>query len=282
NIKKLQNKKANLSASTVVFNKFIDKLKKENACCPLCHREFDDENDIPELIIELQGKLKDVPNLIANVESGLCSEEKNYKNMLQLKPIKDDIDKKMSTEIPKLKKQAQFLEDEICKLRATVIKEENVLQSHDKDEASANEIRSDMGSLDQCQSELTKISKTVEFLESKIVGYDSTRTLQQVNQDRNDVESYLSREKGEIDRKKERISNYQNQLCDARIKVTDLKTEKQQVSEDLQQKNILEENKAKLRASSNELDAAIKDAGLKIKPIEWELNEKKQTKDMKT
>ena len=43
------------------FGKYLKKLKEEEPCCPLCHRGFNDQEDIDELIQEVS-KLNTMSN----------------------------------------------------------------------------------------------------------------------------------------------------------------------------------------------------------------------------
>lgn len=35
------------------YKKYVQDMKKENPCCPLCHREFEQEQEVRELILEV-------------------------------------------------------------------------------------------------------------------------------------------------------------------------------------------------------------------------------------
>lgn len=35
------------------FKKYVNDLEKQEPCCPLCHREFDTDQEVKELIIEV-------------------------------------------------------------------------------------------------------------------------------------------------------------------------------------------------------------------------------------
>lgn len=35
------------------FQKYVNDLEKQEPCCPLCHREFDTDQEVKELIIEV-------------------------------------------------------------------------------------------------------------------------------------------------------------------------------------------------------------------------------------
>ena len=36
------------------FKKYYRELEKDNPCCPLCHREFDTEQEVRELLLEVR------------------------------------------------------------------------------------------------------------------------------------------------------------------------------------------------------------------------------------
>ena len=36
------------------YKKYVQDMKKENPCCPLCHREFEQEQEVRELILEVR------------------------------------------------------------------------------------------------------------------------------------------------------------------------------------------------------------------------------------
>ena len=44
------------------FKKYVGDLEKEEPCCPLCHREFDTDQEVRELVLEVH--VQKIPCLV--------------------------------------------------------------------------------------------------------------------------------------------------------------------------------------------------------------------------
>ncbi|ESP01817.1 hypothetical protein LOTGIDRAFT_139012 [Lottia gigantea] len=96
-----QESRGSLLGAEHFFKKYVSDLEKDSPCCPLCHRDFDNEQDVRELILELQNKLRMVPGKIQKSEKDLEEYQKKYDNMTQLKPLKENVSLYVYCTVPK-------------------------------------------------------------------------------------------------------------------------------------------------------------------------------------
>ncbi|CAG2254952.1 RAD50 [Mytilus edulis] len=115
-----QDTRGSLLGAEHFFKKYATDLEKDDPCCPLCHREFDTDQEVKELVIELKNKLRMVPAKLQKAEKDLDEFRKKYDSMMQLKPLKENISTLTSKEIPELKTKLKKLNEDIGTLRTTI------------------------------------------------------------------------------------------------------------------------------------------------------------------
>lgn len=57
-----------MSSSSFIYEKYIETFQKEDPCCPLCHRNFDNQDEVSDLTTELKMKLRRLPAEIEKSE----------------------------------------------------------------------------------------------------------------------------------------------------------------------------------------------------------------------
>ncbi|KAL5011885.1 hypothetical protein ScPMuIL_010436 [Solemya velum] len=115
-----QDQRGSLLGAEHFFKKYVEDLEKRDPCCPLCHREFDTDQEVRELVLELRNKLRLVPSKLEKAESDLDNFQKKYDSLLQLRPLQENITGLDQSEIPELKRKLKRLTEEVDKLNTTV------------------------------------------------------------------------------------------------------------------------------------------------------------------
>lgn len=70
----------------------MKKLSAKDPCCPLCHRNFETQDKVADLIKEMESDvIRNQPDRLKSCERELEIQQKKYDNMLQLKPIVEKV-----------------------------------------------------------------------------------------------------------------------------------------------------------------------------------------------
>lgn len=102
-VKDLQDKRGIYAYQATAYKEYIKDLSKEDPCCPLCHRGFQ-QQEATNLIKEMESDIiQNQPNRLKKCEKELKTQQEKYDNMLQLKPIVENIIQREKNELNKLK-----------------------------------------------------------------------------------------------------------------------------------------------------------------------------------
>ncbi|XP_071950194.1 DNA repair protein RAD50.L-like [Antedon mediterranea] len=271
-INNLQSEKGALSGSKHLFERYIKSLRRAEAQCPLCHRGFDGEDEVDELVQELESKLRMAPQKMIEKENLIEQSMVKRNKLVHMKPLKENM-KKLSSEIPDLKSKVTSIGDEIGKLRSTISQEEDRMNSLQLDESMANEIRPDIIRMEECQKELALLDRKLNQLSMQMAGADTSRTIEVVESERRDLEIKLEGINKMVESKRRQVEEQQERLQLLNAKLNSITSEKLRLTEVLQHRKQLENQQIEL-ASSNQLYAReIKDAQDQLGPIERKLSE---------
>jgi len=90
-VKDVQEKRGIYAYQVTVYKEYIKKLS-EDPCCPLCHRNFQEQTKVTDLIKEMESDvICNQPIRLKKYEEELRMEQEKYDNMLQLKPIVEKV-----------------------------------------------------------------------------------------------------------------------------------------------------------------------------------------------
>ncbi|XP_070557933.1 DNA repair protein RAD50.L-like [Ptychodera flava] len=277
-ITNLQGEKGALKASQHLFGRYARDLQKTDPRCPLCHRRFDSEQEIQELIEELQSKLRKVPENLIKKENEIEKQEKKKSSMLELKPVKESMKKLAAQDIPDLKSKLSSLNTEIEKLRQEVNDTEDNMSMLQVDESTAKEIEPDALMIDRTQAEVSKLERRIVEKQSKLTGGDSGRTIQQVDAEKKELELELETVNRNLEHKRQAIQEKSEALQDLRSVVNSITHEKLKLSSELQRRQQLEDRKTELISENKECQREIEQSRDQLSPIERRLSNLKEQK----
>lgn len=102
-VKDLQDQRGVYAYQATAYKEYIKKLSVKDPCCPLCHRDFQEQQKVADLIQEMETDIiRNQPGRLKKCEGELKSEQKKYDNMLQLKPIVERIIQSEENDLKKL------------------------------------------------------------------------------------------------------------------------------------------------------------------------------------
>ncbi|XP_042637305.1 DNA repair protein RAD50 [Orycteropus afer afer] len=279
-IEKSSKQRAMLAGATAVYSQFITQLTDENqSCCPVCQRVFQTEAELQEVISDLQSKLRLAPDKLKSTESDLKKKEKRRDEMLGLVPMRQSIVDLKEKEIPELRNKLQNVNRDIQRLKNDIEEQETLLGAIMPEEESAKVCLTDVTIMERLQMELKDVERKIAQQAAKLQGIDLDRTVQQVNQEKQEKQHKLDTVSSKIELNRKLIQDQQEQIQHLKSIANELKSEKLQISTNLQRRQQLEEQTVELSTEVQSLSREIKDAKEQVSPLETTLEKFQQEKE---
>lgn len=278
-IDEAQNEKGALIGASHFFNKYIKKLRRTDPECPLCHRQFDGGDDAGEIIEELLEMLRSIPRKMETAEQAVNELQTKYDEMQRLIPLKKTMTKLETKEIPDLKTKLKTVNTDIEKLRSDIEEAEEDFHMKQGDQATAQSMHSDVTAVDRYQKELRDLEKRIAQQAAKLSGGDTGRTMQQVTNEKEDVQMKLETVDRDLERKRQKISVQSEHVQELKSEINELKAEKLKIEHDLQQRLKLEETKAELVSANQTYEREIQEAKKQLRPLATKMDQLKSEKD---
>uniref|UniRef100_A0A2K6L676 DNA repair protein RAD50 n=1 Tax=Rhinopithecus bieti TaxID=61621 RepID=A0A2K6L676_RHIBE len=279
-IEKSSKQRAMLAGATAVYSQFITQLTDENqSCCPVCQRVFQTEAELQEVISDLQSKLRLAPDKLKSTESELKKKEKRRDEMLGLVPMRQSIIDLKEKEIPELRNKLQNVNRDIQRLKNDIEEQETLLGTIMPEEESAKVCLTDVTIMERFQMELKDVERKIAQQAAKLQGIDLDRTVQQVNQEKQEKQHKLDTVSSKIELNRKLIQDQQEQIQHLKSITNELKSEKLQISTNLQRRQQLEEQTVELSTEVQSLFREIKDAKEQVSPLETTLEKFQQEKE---
>lgn len=279
-IEKSSKQRAMLAGATAVYSQFITQLTDENqSCCPVCQRVFQTEAELQEVISDLQSKLRLAPDKLKSTESELKKKERRRDEMLRLVPMRESIIDLKEKEIPGLRNKLQSVSGDIQNLKTGIEEQETLLGTIMPEEESAKVCLTDVTIMERLQMELKDVERKIAQQAAKLQGVDLDRTVQQVNQEKQEKQHKVDTVSSKIELNRKLIQDQQEQIQCLKSKTNELKSEKLQISTNLQRRQQMEEQTVELSTEVQSLYREIKDAKEQINPLETALEKFQQEKE---
>ncbi|XP_044772588.1 DNA repair protein RAD50 isoform X2 [Neomonachus schauinslandi] len=279
-IEKSSKQRAMLAGATAVYSQFITQLTDENqSCCPVCQRVFQTEAELQEVISDLQSKLRLAPDKLKSTESELKKKEKRRDEMLGLVPVRQSIIDLKEKEIPELRNKLQNVNRDIQRLKNDIEEQETLLGTIMPEEESAKVCLTDVTIMERFQMELKDVERKIAQQAAKLQGLDLDRTVQQVNQEKQEKQHKLDTVSSKMELNRKLIQDQQEQIQHLKSTTNELKSEKLQISTNLQRRQQLEEQTVELSTEVQSLFREIKDAKEQLSPLETTLEKFQQEKE---
>lgn len=278
-IEKTSKQRAMLAGATAVYTQFITQLTEENQpCCPVCQRIFPSEAELQDVINDMQSKLRLVPDKLKTTETELKRREKRKDEMMELKPMRQMLNELKEKDIPELRNKLAALNREIQRLKNDVEEQETLIATFMSEEESAKACLQDVSLMERYQMELRDVERKIAQQATKLHGVDLSRTVQQVNQEKQEKQHSLDNVSGRIELLRKRIQDQQDQVQQLKSSANELRAEKLNISSRLQRRQQLEDQNVELTTELQCLSREIKEAKEQAFPLETTLVKLQQEK----
>ncbi|XP_063303490.1 DNA repair protein RAD50 [Pelobates fuscus] len=278
-IEKTSKQRAMLAGATAVYTQFITQLTEDNQpCCPVCQRIFPSEAELQDVINDMQSKLRLVPDKLKSTETELKRREKRRDDMMELKPTRHMLVELKEKDVPDLRNKLVAINREIQRLKNDVEEQETMLAMLMSEEESAKACLQDISLMDRYQMELRDVERKIAQHATKLQGVDLNRTVQQVNQEKQEKQHSLDNVSGKIELLRKRIQDQQEQIQHLKNATNELRAEKLHISSNLQRRQQLEGQNIDLTTELQCLSRDIKEAQEQVDPLESTLKKLQQEK----
>lgn len=278
-IEKTSKQRAMLAGATAVYTQFITQLTEENQpCCPVCQRIFPSEAELQDVINDMQSKLRLVPDKLKSTESDLKKREKRRDEMMELKPMRQMLIDLKEKEIPELRNKLVAINREIQRLKNDVEEQETLIATFMSEEDSAKACLQDVSLMERYQMELRDVERKIAQHATKLQGVDLSRSVQQVNQEKQEKQLTLDNVSGKIELLRKRIQEQQEQIQQLKSSANELRAEKLQISSNLQRRQQLEEQSVEITTELQCLSREIREAREQVSPLDNTMDKLQQEK----
>ncbi|XP_066572966.1 DNA repair protein RAD50 [Amia ocellicauda] len=278
-IEKNSKQRAMLAGATAVYTQFISQLTEENEpCCPVCQRMFPSEAELQDVINDMQSKLRLVPDKLKNTEQDLKRKQKKRDDMMGLKPIRQTVSELQEKELPELRNKLQSVNREIERLKSDIEEQETLLATQMSEEETAKACLQDISLMDRYQMDLKDVERKIAQQATKLQGVDLSRTVQQVNQEKQEAQHKLDTTSSKIELKRKLIQDQQDQIQFLKSSVNETLSEKLQISSNMQRQQQLEEQCIEVSTEIQSLHREIQEAKEQASPLVAALEKLQQEK----
>ncbi|XP_048850843.1 DNA repair protein RAD50 [Brienomyrus brachyistius] len=279
-LEKSSKQRAMLAGATAVYTQFISQLTEEEAepCCPVCQRTFPSEAELQDVIGDLQSKLRLVPDKLKNTEQDLRRKERKRDDMMALKPIRQSLSELQERELPELRNRLQGINRSIEKLKNDTEEQETLLCTLMTEEETAKACLQDIALMDRYQLDLKEVERKIAQHAAKLLGIDLSRTMQQVNQEKQETQHRLDTISSKIELKRKLIQDQQDQIQALKSSVNETRSEMLLISSNMQQQQQLENQCVEFTTEIQTLHRDIRDAREQVHPLATTLEKLQQEK----
>lgn len=270
-INNLQNERGALTGSTHLFQRYISSLQRAEALCPLCHRGFDSGDEVQELIQELQDKLRLAPSKMTEKERSVEKQKEKLDGLMRLRPIKQNVTKLADKEIPDLKVRLSAINADIERLNKTISEGEDQLSMLQVDESMATDMKPDIQILEKTLTELRDLERKLGEQSKHLSGTDTSRTLQQVKTETEEVKIKLNTVKSTLGMKQRQWQEHVDNVSMMKANINSITSETLRLSAKLQKREKLESERVELNTTNRTFQREIEDSKEEQRPIKAKL-----------
>ncbi|XP_053609977.1 DNA repair protein RAD50 [Plodia interpunctella] len=276
-VESLQDEQNVLQSSMFIFAKYKTQLK-DNSCCPLCSRGFDNDSEVTDLISQLTTQVMNVPSKLEKVTEELQRNSAKKDELLSMKSVNEKITSLKEKEIPNLETRLKDIEAKISilsnsvdELSMTVIEPEQKLQT-------AKQIQGDMPMLDRYTKEIKTDTEKYEKLKEQCAELESDMSLDDANAKRTDLRTKISALRTRVKNNQKKLNAYNKKIQSMADKKNKLKEQLLALQKKVQEIVTLQEKRKQLETDEEKLNDELKELEDGTTPLKEELEEKEKAK----
>ncbi|XP_059483386.1 DNA repair protein RAD50 [Neocloeon triangulifer] len=279
-LQKATDQKGILDSSCVLFRRYITVLKKEDPCCPLCHRDFKAKKETDKLIDELNIKVKDYPVQIEDQAKSQKALQFKLSQLQQLIPSQKKLMKMQTEELPQLREQ---IEDYEMTLAVAIAEENSAVEKLKVPETKlkiAESLKADMAFVDKYQEEICKVEEKLREVEEKLAVGGSSRSLEEAQEDQNRISASIKRLQKIAEDKQNALNKHQKRVNDLKDRKNELTKELLDIRSGEQRKTQLLDLVKQLTEKDKQFKRELKEAEEAIRPKQDALNAANEEKSI--
>ncbi|XP_029680101.1 DNA repair protein RAD50 [Formica exsecta] len=248
-VKDLQDKRGIYAYQATAYKEYIKKLSIKDPCCPLCHRNFQKQDKVADLIKEMENDIiSNQPHRLKMCEEELKIQQEKYDNMLQLKPIVEKVIQCEENDLKKLEERLEKTKNSV-KLSKTAIKDLEVSKAEPEKKLSLyKDMIGDIKFWDRCIDEIQQLKKTVGNLETQMAnaGVKTKKTIEELQVQRESLKTSFRETRNHIEALQLRLNKHNERLHEARETYNKLHEEQLKIHSDMQKLKHLKDKQEDL------------------------------------
>lgn len=248
-VKDLQDKRGIYAYQATAYKEYIAKLSVKDPCCPLCHRNFQEQNKVTDLIKEMETDIiRNQPNRLKKCEEELKLQQEKYDNMLQLKPIVEKVIQCEENDLKKLNERFEKVKNSVKQSQVAVKNLEASKAEPEKKLLLYKNMIGDIKFWDRCIDEIQQLKKTVNNLETQMAnaGVKTEKTLEELQAQRESLKSSFKETRNHLEALQLKLNKHNERLHEARETYNKLHEEQLKIQSDMQKLKHLKDKQEDL------------------------------------
>ncbi|XP_043285323.1 DNA repair protein RAD50 [Venturia canescens] len=199
-LKDIEDKRGMYAYQGAAYKEYIKKLNEPNACCPVCRRGFESQENSKQLAKDMTSEMAGHPERLKKCEKELAAARKKYDLLLQLQPIVEGVEHfeeiemtKMKTEVEETSKRLSAANKKIKQLQESVLEPERQL-------STCKDMIGDMAVWDRYANEIDSHRFSVIEIQDSLreAGLKSDKTIQEAEAEQGRLHQLLKDVRREI------------------------------------------------------------------------------------
>ncbi|KAJ3042473.1 DNA repair protein rad50 [Rhizophlyctis rosea] len=261
-----------MKSASSMYSRFIKK-SNEGQCCPLCERNFDEENEGEKFLRKLEGILAKVPDAISKAETAIAEAETRRAQLRELHSVNDDVERLQTVEIPELQSRIEEYDGNKSVILSDIEDITSELAMDRLELQNAQMLRQHAGDIVRYQKELDQATQDVEMLSADLSISGTTKTLDEAQEEVEKLQQSCVTIRRDLDRQSNEKFNRQKDLQTRQNRIQDHKRSLQQLEMKFQEKEQLQKSMAELNVEVRDLQQAIEDADRQLNELQPQLRE---------
>ncbi|KAG5322879.1 RAD50 protein, partial [Pseudoatta argentina] len=248
-VKDLQDKRGIYAYQATAHKEYVKKLSVKNPCCPLCHRNFEKQNNVTDLIKEIESDIiHNQPGRLKSCEQELKIQQEKYDNMLQLKPIIEKVIQCEENDLKILEEKLKKTQNSVAQSKMAVKNLEASKTEPEKKLLLYKNMIGDIKFWDRCIDEIQQLKGAVNNLETQMAnsGIKTERTMEEAQAQREFLRKSLRETCNHIDALQHKLTKHNEKLQNARAKYNELHEKELKIQSDMQKLKHLKDKQGDL------------------------------------
>ncbi|KAG6456966.1 hypothetical protein O3G_MSEX010045 [Manduca sexta] len=277
-VEKLQDEQNVLQSSMFIIAKYKGQLK-DNNCCPLCNRGFDNESEVTDLITQLTTQVMNVPAKLEKVTEELQRNSAKKDEILSMKSLNEKITVLKDKDIPQLEKRLVETDTQIQSISESIDEIKTSLVEPEQKMSTAKQIHGDMPLLDRYLHEIKNVTKKLDTLKEQLVDVDTSMNLDEATTKQSELRTEVTTIRNRMKATQKKLNAHNKKLQSMADMKNKIKEEVLSIQKKVQDLVNLEQSKKQLEETREKNDAELKELQDALGSFDTALKEKINAKN---